>query len=69
MEKLYTNDSYPHGSHRGVSPALWEKISHGQSPVGAVIRVESSRFLLTGYVNLEASQTAIVGISGLLTPE
>ncbi|CAN7024520.1 unnamed protein product [Brassica rapa subsp. trilocularis] len=42
------------------------EFSHGQSSVGTVIRVESSRFLLTGYVNLEASQTAIVGISAFI---
>uniref|UniRef100_A0A0D3C1D4 Uncharacterized protein n=2 Tax=Brassica TaxID=3705 RepID=A0A0D3C1D4_BRAOL len=36
--------------------------SLGQSPVEAIVCVESSRFLLTGYVNLEPLQTAIVGI-------
>ncbi|WZZ32017.1 hypothetical protein YC2023_015418 [Brassica napus] len=37
--------------------------SLGQSPVEAIVCVEKSRFLLTGYVNLEPLQTAIVGIS------
>ncbi|WZZ20313.1 hypothetical protein YC2023_121700 [Brassica napus] len=50
----------PYGIHLGVSERRLVTASLWWEPS---FRVESSRFLFTGYVNLEASQTAIVGIS------
>ncbi|WZZ06776.1 hypothetical protein YC2023_092697 [Brassica napus] len=50
----------PHGIHLGVSGRRLVTANLWWEPS---FRVESSRFLFTGYVNLEASQTAIVGIS------
>ncbi|KAH0907528.1 hypothetical protein HID58_039355 [Brassica napus] len=64
LETLNVVATYQY-SHATLMEATVE-FSHGQSSVGTVIRVESSRFLLTGYVNLEASQTAIVGISAFI---
>ncbi|KAH0879940.1 hypothetical protein HID58_067334 [Brassica napus] len=52
--------SDPYGIHLGVSERRLVTASLWWEPS---FRVESSRFLFTGYVNLEASQTAIVGIS------
>ncbi|KAF3597782.1 hypothetical protein DY000_02020434 [Brassica cretica] len=50
----------PHGIHLGVSGRRLVTASLWWEPSSVLNRLD---FLLTGYVNLEASQTAIVGIS------